>query len=1001
MQTTATFVLLTASLTLSACFIEGGDADHGVEPAPSGLEESPAAVPPGCRLAVSSSGAVDGELSADHELLLEGACTIPDGASAPADLTLWVESTWRDDDGQTHSERFEAGGDTGDTGALGLVFEADGDEARLFGFVSLPAGSHQLCLYAQDQAGNRNGDDACADLRVLPANTPPRCEIVLPLSGTTGVLGEPLRLEALVDDVDQGPAGLRVEWRSDRADQPLASVSADPDGRVRTELVLAEAVPTRQLLTLVVEDAQGERCTDVVEHSLGYAPSLWIDSPASGERLDRHDPVTLVGGFEDAESACEDLEVEWLLVDARGERSVGDGPWLAEGCRDSTLLDPALDGSLEVGDARLYLLVTDEDGATNTTMTWLSIGDCGQDWYPDLDGDGYGDASAAPRSSCSQPSGYSSIAGDCDDGDAAINPAASEACNGLDDDCDGVVDGGFEVAWFYADRDGDGYGDEVSPYDVDGDGAGDAVCAQASLPGWTTVAGDCDDGAASVHPGATERCDAYDLDEDCDGLADDADGSATGQASWFWDDDGDGYGSSASVAACDQPYGAVANSDDCDDGAASVHPGATERCDAYDVDEDCDGLADDADSSASGKSTWHRDADGDGYGSATTTSACDQPTGWVSNSSDCDDGCASCHPGASELRSDGGDNDCDGVVDECGHSLSSCTANSADEVACCIEALGSAGGTVSMSWSGESTFDQTIELVSNLTLEGRGKTDTILRFAGDDQDDLLQGYDSSDVTLRGFTLYGTRSTADCTCNSSGDSCEPGSGRSGDSCGDETQAGIIFKKDSGSGISDIVVEDVSVKYARQYGLHVKYATNVKIDNVTAGYNGTYRAEDHNIYVYRSDNVLITDSGSRYSAGHGINIRGCNDVVVHDTVVGYNHHAGIRASGAAIQQSDGSYTGEDSADILFDNVDSLDNNNEGVQLAIESSYNVHRACVKNSYIQGNAIGVEFNYTNKYQRSSNSYSGNGTKESISSSSQDSSVCGGLPTGDFTWGY
>ncbi|TVR04203.1 MAG: hypothetical protein EA398_02855 [Deltaproteobacteria bacterium] len=64
-------------------------------------------------------------------------------------------------------------------------------------------------------------------------------------------------------------------------------------------------------------------------------------------------------------------------------------------------------------------------------------------WWPDADGDGFGDRDAAPVFACAPdevPENHVNNNLDCDDADAAANPDAEEVCNGRDMNCDGVVD---------------------------------------------------------------------------------------------------------------------------------------------------------------------------------------------------------------------------------------------------------------------------------------------------------------------------------------------------------------------------------------------------------------------------------------------------------------------------------------------------------------------------------------------------------------------------------
>ena len=274
--------------------------------------------------------------------------------------------------------------------------------------------------------------------------------------------------------------------------------------------------------------------------------------------------------------------------------------------------------------------------------------------YADDDGDGYG-TTAATAEVCAGVAGWAAAATDCDDTDGAIHPDGSEVCDalGVDEDCDGLTDdddvGTTGQSTFYADRDGDGYG-----------GAATLLACDAHA-GTFATSDDCDDRDATVNPAASEVCDATDTDEDCDGLADDADPSATGLTTVYADVDGDGAGGTIATLACEARAGFLLSATDCDDADAAITPDATEVCDAAHVDEDCDGLADDADASASGRTTYYADADGDGFGDAAVTSyACDAPAGTGADATDCDDTDAAAHPGATETPGDERDQDCDG-----------------------------------------------------------------------------------------------------------------------------------------------------------------------------------------------------------------------------------------------------------------------------------------------------------------------------------------------------
>lgn len=297
-----------------------------------------------------------------------------------------------------------------------------------------------------------------------------------------------------------------------------------------------------------------------------------------------------------------------------------------------------------------------------------------------------------------------STGSDCDDSDPTRFPGAPEACDGIDNNCDGQVDEGAVITW-YPDIDGDGFGDDagaVQACDAPGpeyitqgfdcDDADPAVfpyqgcpgfdcgffygteqgtCGQGTFcdngvcvpcqdlddDGFFDCDGDCNDNDPDIFPGAVENC-ANGIDDNCDGQVDEECPCVEG-----------------TVEICGSNIG------QCQQGTRTCLPGGVwgpcigevppspEICNG--IDDDCDGAIDE--DPVSGP-IWYRDADGDGYGTANETIiACSVPFGYADNAIDCDDSDPDINPSAPEACNTI-DDDCDGQVDE-GFSLATDTQN--------------------------------------------------------------------------------------------------------------------------------------------------------------------------------------------------------------------------------------------------------------------------------------------------------------------------------------
>ncbi|MBL7923587.1 MAG: T9SS type A sorting domain-containing protein [Bacteroidia bacterium] len=95
-----------------------------------------------------------------------------------------------------------------------------------------------------------------------------------------------------------------------------------------------------------------------------------------------------------------------------------------------------------------------------------------------------------------------------DDVNVTDNGNNTEVCNGLDDNCNGLTDEGLTLNTFYADTDGDSYGDPL---------VSSSSC-NLTLPGYVSDNTDCNDANGNVYPGAIEVCNG--IDDDCDGTTD-------------------------------------------------------------------------------------------------------------------------------------------------------------------------------------------------------------------------------------------------------------------------------------------------------------------------------------------------------------------------------------------------------------------------------------------------------------------------------------------------
>ncbi len=467
-------------------------------------------------------------------------------------------------------------------------------------------------------------------------NEEPTVSITSPPDGAEYDEDTLVAFAAMVDDDRDANESLYLIWQSDIDGVLEDGTVAQPDGTVT--FVTANLSPGNHAITLTVVDSEAEEASDVVELTI-------IDVPDAPEITILH-PVAGEYGIEDeiyefeAFVSDEQDDPEEMLVYYASDHPEVDGDF-CEATPDASGR-VSCDFALPVGDHFLEVEVVDLDGFTATATAYFEV-------IPGTAVDDDGD-------------GWTENQGDCDDTDSSVHPTAPEVLNDVDDDCDGTVDEGT-VGY---DDDGDGWteldgdcddtdgrtypgateqcdgADNDCDEDVDEDTVcydddGDCFCEGGSCTGSVFAGckklaiGDCDDTDPASHPGGTEVADA--ADNDCDGTID--------EGTTAYDDDGDCYCESGTCQGSTDVTCSTVSPGDCNDANDDISPGETELCNG--IDDDCDGSTDESD--AADASTWYRDSDGDSYGNPSSSSrSCTQPSGYVSNSSDCDDSDASRNP---------------------------------------------------------------------------------------------------------------------------------------------------------------------------------------------------------------------------------------------------------------------------------------------------------------------------------------------------------------------
>ena len=278
-----------------------------------------------------------------------------------------------------------------------------------FNTSTLSGGVHVITLTATDGEGEsavasveinvNGGDDGANGLTVSLEN---------PIDGASVLRSDPLTVIGLVRDEDQDPDTLGATIVS-TLDGGLWDGSPDEFGFV--EFVTTGLTVGSHKIRLDAIDADSNRSSDQVEIEVlaDDRPAVLITEPGEEDWFWNSDTIRFEGIATDDVDLPQDLAVSWS--------SDIDGIFSEDAANPtgSTIVE----GTLSAGMHRISLTAVDTDGNENSYSMTLEVRD-------PLDHDGDLD-------------GYTENEGDCNDADPYTHPAAEEACDARDNDCDGAV----------------------------------------------------------------------------------------------------------------------------------------------------------------------------------------------------------------------------------------------------------------------------------------------------------------------------------------------------------------------------------------------------------------------------------------------------------------------------------------------------------------------------------------------------------------------------------